>query len=108
MNLRYPDKLQHFQEMMGSHYHCLSVTGAHTDMVLVCPQERESIRVHKALLLPLCPLLVSAALAVAPEEPTIILPDVSMEVVSAFLRILYQGHCVLSSSSPASEVAALR
>ena len=50
MNLRYPDKLQHFQEMMGSHYHCLSVTGAHTDMVLVCPQERESIRVSFVLL----------------------------------------------------------
>ena len=47
MNLRYPDKLQHFQEMMGSHYHCLSVTGAHTDMVLVCPEEYKSVRVSQ-------------------------------------------------------------
>ena len=50
MNLRYPDKLQHFQEMWSSHLHCLSVTGAHTDMVLVCPQERESIRVSFVVL----------------------------------------------------------
>ena len=60
------------------------------------------------MLLPLCPLLVSAALDVAPEEPVILLPEVSMEVVCAFLNFIYQGHCVLSSASQASEVQAVR
>ena len=68
----------------------------------------EVVQVHKAVLLPLCPLLVSAALAVAPEEPTIILPDVSTEVVYAFLHIIYEGYLLLSGPSWASELYAVR
>ena len=44
----------------------------------------------------------------APEEPTIILPEVSIEVLAAFIMIIYEGYCVLSSSNVASEVDTLR
>ena len=43
-NLRYRDKIQHFQEMMGSHFQYLQ-TGTHTDMVFLCPQDKECVRV---------------------------------------------------------------
>ena len=49
--------------------------------------------------MPLCPLLVSAALDVAPEEPTIILPEVSVEVVVAFIKSSTRG--IASSQAPA-------
>ena len=50
---------------------------------------------------------MSAALDVAPEEATIILPDVSMEVVTAFISTIYEGSFVLSSPKLASEVGDL-
>ena len=42
--LGYPDKVQHFQEMMASYFHCL-MSGTHTDMVLACPEEKKFTRV---------------------------------------------------------------
>ena len=44
VGLIYPDKVQHFQEMMASYFHCL-MSGTHTDMVLACPQEKKFTRV---------------------------------------------------------------
>ena len=38
------DKLQYFQQITESHFRCLQ-SGIHTDMVLVCPQEKVFIRV---------------------------------------------------------------
>ena len=65
-------------------------------------------QVHQAILLPLCPVLVSAVLAVGPEEPTILLPEVSMKVVMAFLHIIYEGYVLLTSKDVASDVIAVR
>ena len=65
-------------------------------------------QVHQAILLPLCPLLESAVLDVAPEEPVILLPEVSMEIVMAFLHVIYEGYVFLSSFSVASEVNAVQ
>ena len=70
-----------------------------------------NLKVHKAILLPLCPNLSTAAQDLNPEDPeelTVLLPGVSTQDVVAFLRILYQGYCVLSSPSlAASEVKAV-
>ena len=43
--LKYPDKAKYFHEMMTSHLTCLK-SGAHTDMVLVCPQQNDLMTVR--------------------------------------------------------------
>ena len=48
MNLRYEDKIQHFQDLRASHYHCLD-SGSHTDMVFICPQDKKYIRVSSGM-----------------------------------------------------------
>ena len=44
VNLRYPDKVQYFQQINASNFQCLE-SGTHTDMVLVYPLEKELVRV---------------------------------------------------------------
>ena len=44
MNLGYQDKIQHFQDLWASNFHCLE-SGSHTDMVFICPQDKKCIRV---------------------------------------------------------------
>ena len=46
MNLGYQDRIQHFQDLWGSHYQCLE-SGSHTDMVFICPQDKKYIRVSE-------------------------------------------------------------
>ena len=45
----------------------------------------------------MCPHLASAALDVEPGELTVLLPQVSSEVVLALLRLLCQGYLPLSN-----------
>ena len=49
-NLRYRDKIQHFQDLWASHHRCLeSGNGSHTDMVFICPQDKKYIRVSSGM-----------------------------------------------------------
>ena len=56
----------------------------------------------------MCPHLASAALDVEPGELTVLLPQVSSEVVLALLRLLYQGYLPLSNPGTADQVTAVR
>ena len=50
----------------------------------------------------MCPIL--ASFVAEEEEPQIILPDISSEIVKAFLSYIYEGFIVCSSSNMASQV----
>ena len=60
-------------------------------------------------MLPVFPLLASASLDVTPgEELRILLPDVSEEVVLAFVCLIYGGEYILPSSGLATKVEEIR
>jgi len=57
--------------------------------------------VHRAVILPLCQLLGIMEKDVTREDPTVLFPDTPLELLEAFVRIIYTG------SAPVSEVVTI-
>jgi len=60
------------------------------------------VAVHKAVILPLCPLLAIVEKDVTKEDPTIIFPDHPLELIQAFVHLLYEG------SAPTSDTVTVK
>ena len=61
------------------------------------------VAVHKAVILPLCPLLAIVEKDVIKEDPTIMLPDHPLEL-QAFVHLLYEGSAPTSDTVSESYV----
>ena len=59
--------------------------------------ELGSIMLHKAVVMQICPFLWSMMLNVPEFEAKIVFPDISLEVIKAFVDLIYHGECKLSS-----------
>ena len=55
-----------------------------------------SVEVHRAVILPLCPLLGIMERDVTKEDPTVILPDHPIELLRAFVKLIYKGSTSMS------------
>ena len=49
------------------------------------------VKVHQAVILPLCKVLSLAAANLSQEEPVVILPDTPVEIISSLVKIIYDG-----------------
>ena len=56
----------------------------------------DSVAVHRAVILPLCPLLSIMEKDVTNEDPTFILPDHPLELLRAFVKLVYKGSAATS------------
>jgi len=56
----------------------------------------DSVAVHKAVILPLCPLLNIMEKDVTKEDPVVILPDHPLELLRAFVKLIYKGSAATS------------
>ena len=56
-----------------------------------------SIKLHKAVVMPICPFLSTMMLNVPEFEAKLVFPDFSLEVINAFVDLIYFGECKLSA-----------
>ena len=54
------------------------------------------VGVHRAVIVPLCPLIADAERDVTREDPVIILPQFSVELLQAFASLFYTGSAVIT------------
>ena len=80
------------------------VCGHHTDMVFVgrTPDINEdcqwgSIKLHKAVVMQVCPLLWTMMANIPEFEAKIVFPDFPLEVIKASVDLIYHGECKLST-----------
>jgi len=97
-NITCPDLVRYFSSQWSDHSACQAM-GLMTDMKLV-GMEGGSVEVHRAVILPMCPLLTVMEKDVTKENPTVVL-EYPMELISAFVNIIYKG------SAPTSTVVTI-
>ena len=108
-NLSVADREKYYTSLWsGDHSSSFSSSQARgwlTDLDLVGKdgQGRASVKVHKAVILPLSPVL-SVLLHDDVQEGTVIFPEVPVEVVTALVQLIYKGECSLS---PVADVVAI-
>jgi len=77
------------------------IEGNHTDISFVVQNEEKGwtkVPFHKALILPLCPLLNQIVSGIIDyNETLVVIPDFSFELVTGFVRLIYEGVTDLSS-----------
>jgi len=54
------------------------------------------VAVHRAVIMPLCTFLREIEMDVMKEDPVVILPDVSLELLESLIRLVYKGFAPFS------------
>ena len=96
-NITPMDKLNFFTSQWVEHSASQSL-GKMTDMTLVVKEGETWYRlaVHRAVLMPLCSFLREIEKDVTKEDPVVILPDISLELLEALVRLVYKGFAPVS------------
>ena len=96
-NITTPDRIGFFSSQWVEHSASQSL-GRLTDMTLVVKEGETWFRVavHRAVIMPLCTFLREIEKDVNRDDPTVILPDVPLELLEALIRLVYKGFAPLS------------
>ena len=91
-NVTCPDRLSYFSSQWSAHAASQCV-GRLTDMQLVGREGEAwgSVQVHRAVIMPLCPLIGILEKDVTEEDPKIILPQFPLELLQGFTNLIYTG-----------------
>ena len=92
-NLSCSDQDRYFSSHWSNHL-ASQAMGWLTDMRMVAREG--SVEVHRAVILLLCPLLGIMERDVTKEDPTVILPDHPIELLRAFVKLIYKGSTSVS------------
>ena len=102
-NLSVPDLQTYYNSLWSdgdqASFSSSQARGWLTDLELVGREEVGwgSVKVHKAVILPLCPYLSKLSKVIEGiEDPQIIFSDVPVEVIKSVVQLLYTGQCTLS------------
>ena len=94
MNLSSADKASYFSSQWKHHYQCQG-SNVLTDMIMIGAKDdhqTEAVPAHQAVLMYLCPLLADMSKDVSKEDPVFLFPDDSVQVITAFIKFMYQGY----------------
>ena len=96
-NLTLKDRLGFFSSQWVQHS-ASQFLERQTDMRIVAVDGDTvgSVNVHRAVILPLCPLLCIMEKDVTKEDPLVILPGISLELLQSFVGIVYRGSTPLT------------
>jgi len=102
-NVTCPDRLNYFSSQWSAH-RASQCVGRLTDMQMVGREGEAwgSVKVHRAVIMPLCSLIGSLEKDVTEEDPRIILPQFPLELIQGFANLIYTG------STPTTAVVTFR
>jgi len=103
LNLSCGNKLSYFSEQWKNHLRSKDMD-LMTDVTFVgLGSDRDgfkSVKVHKAVILTLCPVLNTTALeANLVEDPVYLFPEDSVDIIKAFVQFIYEGYFILKDPS---------
>jgi len=106
-NLSVPDLKDYYKQVWYGGHGSVSTSlalGQFTDMEFYGRTQEDddklklgSIKLHKAVVMHICPFLWTMMLNVPEFEAKLVFPDISLEVIKAFVDLIYHGECKLSS-----------